>query len=175
MKNLGIIDKAINLMAFFAGGMLVLTMLGVASDVVFRYFLNRPIAWMGEITEYILLYITFLGAAWLLRREGHVKVDMVLNNLNPRTRSLLNVITSIVGALACLALVWWGGVTTLDHFQRGQLFYKILEVPKFAIYIIIPVGSFFLFFQFLRRARGYLVSGKESRAKESELSVKTYT
>ncbi len=107
--------------------------------------------WVLEGTEYALLYITFLVAAWLLKKEGHVKVDIVLNQLGPRARAILNFATSIILAVLCLLLVWYGAQSTLENFQKGLLSVRYYELPKFVFLIIIPVGSFFLLIQSLKR------------------------
>ena len=45
----------------------VAMMLVVCAEVLLRYGFNSPISWVVEISEYALLWITFLGAAWVLR------------------------------------------------------------------------------------------------------------
>jgi len=155
-KASAIFDRILDILVFLACVLLMSAVALVASDVVSRYFFHRPIIWSVEITEYSLLYITFLGTAWLLREEGHVKVDVVLNELNPKNQNLVNIITSILGAMVCLVIAWYGAEITLDHFQRGIPAIEILHTPYFIILGIIPVGSFLLFIQFLRRTHKYL-------------------
>ena len=164
-----IFDRTLDLLAVLAGTLLIFTMLAISYDVVFRYFLNRPLGWVVEISEYVLLYITFLGTAWLLRREGHVKIDIVFNRLSSRNQSLLNIVTSIIAAIACLALAWWGVDVTLDNFQRNLVIRETLDVPKFILIAVIPLGSFLLFAQFLRRAYGNLASWRLTRGKREGL------
>ena len=126
-------------------------MLSVCADVTLRYLFKRPLTWVLEGTEYALLYITFLVAAWLLKREGHVTVDIVPNRLEPKSRAILNFATSIVLVIVCCLLVWYGSQSTLENFQKGLLSVRYYELPKFAFLIIIPVGSFFLLIQSLKR------------------------
>ena len=161
-----VFDRTMGALAILAGIIIIFIMLSIASDVVGRTFLNRPIIWVIEISEICLVAITFLGAAWLLKREGHVKLDILVNHLNPRSQALLNAITSIVGAIICLAVVWYGAKVSWDHFQRGLVAYSLLGPPTFPRYTIIAVGSFLLSIQFLRRAYGYWVSRRVSPSRE---------
>ena len=165
-KIIAIFDRLIDVLVFLACVLLICATLLVGADVVLRYFLGRPIVWSVEITEYSLLYIAFLGAAWLLKKEGHVRVDVVLNQLNPRNQALLNTITSIFGAMVCLVIAWYSAETTWDHFVRGIPAMETLHTPYFIILGIIPIGSFLLFIQFLRRTYGYLIEmpKKEQRS-----------
>ena len=162
-----IFDYIVSLCGTLVVVLLIFMMLAVSTEVVMRYFLNRPPIWVIEVTEYALLYITFLGAAWLLKREGHVKMDLVLNRLNPRTQTLVNIVTSVFGAIICLVLTWYGVKVTWDHFQLGSFLSTILRPPSFLIVAIIPVGSFLLFIQFLRRTYQYLGMWRASRVQEA--------
>ena len=92
--------------------LIVFSWLAVCFHVFFRYFLRSPFSWTVEIVSYTLLWMTFLGAAWLLRSEGHVRLDVVVNQLSPRAQAIINFITSIVGAVTCLFLTYYGALTT---------------------------------------------------------------
>ena len=50
--------------------------------VVFRYGLGEGLIGIDQISATLLLYITFLGAAWVLRSEEHVTVDLLVNQLS---------------------------------------------------------------------------------------------
>jgi TRAP-type C4-dicarboxylate transport system permease small subunit len=102
-----------------------------------------------------LLFIAFLGTAWLLRREGHVKMDILVNRLQPRAQAFLGIFSSVIGAVVCLVLVWYGVQVTWDHWLRGTYKATTMEIPNAPILVIIPLGSFMFFIQCLRRAHGY--------------------
>lgn len=155
-----IFDHVINLGAYLACVFVTFTMLLVSAEVISRKFLNRPIPWSVQFSEYSLCYIAFLGAAWLLRKEGHIKVDIVVTRLSPRHQALLNLATSIVGAALCLLIAGWGVVTTWDLFQRGIYDPTLIKVPKGPLVIVIPIGCFLLFIQFLRKAHRHLMEWK---------------
>ena len=155
-KIFSIFDYLLDGMAFLAGTILVFIMLSVCVDVIMRYFFSNPLIWVTEITEALLLYITFLGTAWLLRKEGHVKVDIIYNLLSPRTQACFGVISSLIGIILSLSLIWYGFYVTWDYFQRGMYSPTAIEVPIAAVIIIIPIGSLMLLIQFLRRIWKYL-------------------
>lgn len=154
-------------MAWAAGVLLAFATIAVCTDVVFRYFFNRPVAWVLEISEYILLYMTFMAAAWVLRDDAHIKVDLLVNRLSPRGQSLMSIVTSVIGAFVMLILAWFGGRVTLDFYRRGVPTLEYLKTPEYLVLMIIPIGSFFLGVQFLRRAHKYLRSRRLKKAEES--------
>jgi C4-dicarboxylate transporter, DctQ subunit len=158
-----VFDFAIDKMARLADVILIFLMLSVCADVILRYFFNRPQAWVAEISEYLLLYITFLGAAWVLKNEGHVIVDVLVAQVSPKARAVLGVISSLIGAFVLLVVLWFGTMETLDLFKRGVHNPSVLEFPKAPLVAIIPFGSLFFMIQFLRRTFGFLRSLRESR------------
>jgi C4-dicarboxylate transporter DctQ subunit len=165
-KLMALFDHVVNGMIFLAGLILVFIMLSVCLEVILRYFLNRPQVWVTEVTEVLLLYITFLGTTWLLRQEGHVKVDILLNRLKPRMLALLGIFSSAIGILVSITLTVSGFQLTWDYVQRGIYTPTAMEIPVSIIIVIIPVGSLMLLVQFIRR--GWLhVAGLVIETKKS--------
>ena len=158
-----IFDRTIGLLAVFAGFLLIFATLSVTVEVIFRYFLNRSIMWVVEVSEYILLWVTFLAAAWVLRHEGHVRMDLLLNRLSSRAQSLLNTITSTIGVFVWLTVVWLGIRVTWRLYETGYFTPTIMEFPKFIITSVIVVGSLLLSIQFMRRAHSNLRDYRASR------------
>ena len=163
-------DRLISLLARLSILMIAVAWVSVLIEIVMRYFLNKPQAWVVEFTEFSLIFITFLAAAWVLKREGHVKMDLVINRLNPRNQALLNGITSVFGAALCLAVIWWTAGTAWDYTQRGIVHIEMLQLPKGPLLFVIPVGFFLLFIQFVRRSSGYLRKGRASGDVDQNLS-----
>ncbi len=163
-KVVNIFDRTLDLLALLAVVLIIFIMLSVDTEVVTRYFWGRPITGTIEVMGYCLLFITFLGAAWGLREEVHVRMDVVLNRLSTGAQSLLNIITSILSAIICLIIVWYGVVVTWESYQINYRAATELETPEYLVLFIIPIGSFLLFIQFLRRTYGYLQSWRVQRA-----------
>lgn len=161
-----VFDRILGSMALIAAVLLTFTMLSVTTDVVMRYVLDRPMLWVVEITEYILMWIPFLGAAWLLKHDGHVKVDILLSRLNPRIQALLSTVTSIVGVIICLILVWYGVKVTWNYLIEGRYVYSSLSIPTAYVMGIVPLGSFMLLIQFIRRSYKLIREARGLRVKE---------
>ena len=138
-----------NILAGVAMVVLSLTILSVCLEIIMRYFLNRPLYWVVELTEYGLLYVTFLGAAWLLRQGGHVQVDIMVNFLNARGRKRCAVFSSAMGLAVSLLLTVFGAIATYDHLIRGIYKPTVLEFPTGIVLAAIPLGSLFLSARFL--------------------------
>jgi TRAP-type C4-dicarboxylate transport system permease small subunit len=160
-----IFDRILDVFGLLAGMVLIAIMTAVSVKVVFRYLLMARLIGVDEIAEIALLYITFLGSAWLLKREGHVSIDLLFMRLEPKTQAKLTVITSLLGAVVSLVFVFYGAWATIDAWSRSIVTPTILELPKAAILAIIPLGSVLLVIQFLRRAWAWSTDKQDVQTK----------
>ena len=92
-----VFDAIVNVSAALAGGLLVALMLATTVKVFFRYVLGEGLNGVDQISGTLLLYIAFLGAAWVAREDEHVRVDLLVKGLSHRLQRWLGVVTSIIG------------------------------------------------------------------------------
>lgn len=163
-----IFNSIVNIGGALSGGLLVVVMLLTSIKVIFRYVLREGLLGVDQISGTLLLYITFLGAAWVLRREEHVTIDLLVTRLSPKVQRWMNVFNSILGALICLILTIYGTLEVINSWQRGILIPAEIEIPRVINLAVIPLGSFFLFLQFMRRAQLYIRGGKAERVHTSD-------
>ena len=157
MKRLNaVFTRLLDVLAVLAMVLIGLSTAVVFFSIVMRYLFNMPVWWVTESTAYALGFITLLGAAWLLKRGKHVRMDLVLEQLSHRVRGRVNVVTSILCALLCLIIAWRGLVVVWDYYQIDYIYGGALVIPVYLLEGVIPVGFFLLSIQFLRRANGYL-------------------
>jgi TRAP-type C4-dicarboxylate transport system permease small subunit len=140
----------------------------VVFEVIMRYFLNRPTRWVLEFSEYMLLYMAFLPGAWVLKREGHVRIDLLLNVFSPKVQTMINTVTSGIGVLLCGLFFWFSATLTWETFQSGEILFRAVHVPKWSVLVAIPIGLLLLTFQFGRRVglywRGFGTAQPEKEA-----------
>jgi len=165
---IGISARGVDYLAVAAGVLIILMMIAVVVDVVFRYLLVRPLVGVLEGTEFGLVAICFFGAAWVLKKDRHVKVDIIYNRLNLRNQTLVKTVTCAVGAIALFVIVWFGVVVAYQQFELGYTSNTPLRWPTFPRYIVIAIGSLFLFIQFSRDAYGHLERWLSLRKQRAE-------
>ena len=156
-------DRILGIFVALACIILALVMLSVCLEVFLRYFLNRPQVWVVELSEYALLYITFLGAAWVLKGDGHVTVDLFTALMGPKRRAVCSLASFIACFMVSIILAVYGIRVTWDHFSQGIYNPTILEMPKGAILLVIPLGGITLFIQSIRGVLKSLRSIKEGQ------------
>ncbi|MBO33689.1 MAG: hypothetical protein CMM74_12060 [Rhodospirillaceae bacterium] len=153
MKSLGrFFDFVENTFASLAIIILIFITGSVCLEVVMRYGFDNPLIWVVEVSENALLFIAFLGAAWVLRNKGHVQVDILINSIRKKHFHRLGILTSLIGVAVSAILAIWGAITTWDHWMRGIYKPTVLEIPSWILLIVIPIGSFLLGIRFIRQA-----------------------
>ncbi len=157
-----IFDWIIDLSAF-AGALIVLYVAGATGLNVLLRFLpwTDPPNWALPTTEFSLLYLTFLAAPVVLRREGHVRMTAITERLGASSRLWLYIIGSALSAVVCALLGWNTLDKTIEEYQSGAVLLSGIAVPRAGVTWIIPYGFALLTIQFLRmgvnalRARSY--------------------
>ena len=155
-KIIAVYDRIIDFFAFLAAFIVMGMVCVVFYEVFMRYVIHKPPAWAWEICEIMLCLITFLGAAWLLKKDGHVSVDIVCSRFNTKTARIFSILTSFVGMIICLLITLAGIWITIDHFSAGITIPGFLDIPKAPFLLFVPLGCFMLSIQFLRQVIQYL-------------------
>jgi C4-dicarboxylate transporter DctQ subunit len=144
-------DFIIEILAYLAGIIIFAISVIVTCTAVWRYAGFRPPAWTFQFTEYALLWFTFLGAAWLLREGGHIRIDTLISKLNPNRLRKVEIIDDILGFMVAATVFWFGTIHSIDLYQRGIKEVKGITVAKFPVFLVIPIGGLALSIQFARQ------------------------
>lgn len=147
-----VFDRLVDGMAALAGIILVFITAAVCYSIGMRYLFTRTTIWLTQITEYALLWIVFLATTWLLKEGGHITTDIIYAHLSTKAKRPLDFFMSIIGGLTCAVLICLGIIHLWDCLANGVTDVRAVIVPKWAVFIIIPIGSLFLTIQFFRIA-----------------------
>lgn len=166
-KLLRLLAACENLCAAAATLLFVAMTLVVCAEVLLRYGFNRPIAWVVELSEYSLLWITFLGAAWVLRHGGHVRVDILLQYLSPSALRSCGMLSCALGAFTSLVIFGFGVDATWTAYVRGAFKPTGTDVPTWMVLSVIPIGSLLLLLRFARLFAEYYAHKRDFGAEPS--------
>ena len=138
--------RVLEWLAAAAAVLLGASALAITLDVVGRNVGLGTLPWILEVSEYVLPLATFLAAPWLLYRNEHVRLDMLLNAW-PRLGHVCNVI----GVAVCVVLVIYGVRTILNSAQQGAMVFKSVVFPEWWLYVPVPLCFGLLTVEFVRR------------------------
>ena len=74
-------------------------------NVVLRYGFNSSINVTEEVSRYLFVWLTFLGAVLAFSDNQHVNVTILTSKLSPLKRKLLSVFTDIAMLFCCYLIV----------------------------------------------------------------------
>ena len=115
--------------------------------------LPRGLAWSNEISELLLYLMTLLAAPWLLREGRHIRVDILLRALPPKTAYACEWIADVLGLVCCAWLVAYGGSVALKSFAANAQSIKTLVMPEWWLLAPLPLCFLLLAIEFVFRMR----------------------
>ena len=139
--------------AYIAAVLVGAMALAVTLDVVGRNLGWSNTGWVVELTEYSLPVATLLVAPYLLYRNEHVRLDVVLVLLPKRISLFLERSADVLGMMICAIFVWYGTKLILDSARLGSMVVKTLAIPEWWQYALVPVSFTLLAIEFARRLR----------------------
>ena len=145
-----ILDRVSAGMAVMAGLLLLFMTFSISYSIFTRALSFQSPVWTVQFNEYSLLWMTFLGSAWVLRRRKHVAVDVMTSRLGPKGRRIAEAVHSLLGIGVCGVLCWTTSLMTLNLFQRGVTDVQAMDMPKYLVLMIIPAGFLVITAQFFR-------------------------
>ena len=141
MKIIHDIDKVINKILRF----IVIIMLSVMSVVVFAQVLFRivhlSIPWSEELSKYLLIWSTFLGAAICIRKGSLVGLEFLKNSMSEEKQKILQTILNLIVCAMLLFLI------NVGFWAVRRVWFQITPVLKLSMglmYAAIPIGSVFM-------------------------------
>jgi TRAP-type C4-dicarboxylate transport system permease small subunit len=123
----------------------------VFSNVVARYVFDAAITWAEEVSRFLFVWLTFVGASIGLHRGIHLGMDLVVARLTSRRRLVIEIVNHLI-VLGFFAVWGFGGVTlieaNLNYMSPATGFSMGL------VYLIGPLAALLMGYETLRRLVG---------------------
>lgn len=145
-------DRFLWVLAAIAAGIFGAIAIVISINVVLRN-LGLPIIYGAlDAIQYALMIATFLGAPWVLARNGHVQVDLLTSSLPPRAEDRLRRLTAVIGAITASVLGWYGVQAALASAGRGSMIRTSFIIPEWWMLSFVPASLALCTIVFLRQA-----------------------
>lgn len=134
-----------NLDAIITGATLTICVILVNANVLMRYFFNTPIHWAEEVVTSLFVWTVFIGSAYAYRKHSHLGVDILVNILPGKVKSVVKAVMSVVELLVLIMLTVISSqyVYHLIFSRSGKLkvvMTDLLRIPKWWTGIAVPIG-----------------------------------
>lgn len=139
------------MLAALSAGILGVIAVLIAINVALRN-LGLPVIYGAlDAIQYALMIATFLGAPWVLARNGHVKVDLITGALTPQAEAALGRVTHSIGAITAGVLGWYGVQAALASAARGSMIRTSFVIPEWWMLAFVPASLALCVIVFLRK------------------------
>lgn len=148
------------------GGMIVVVLVVLmCSEIVMRYFLNRPLIWVQEFVIFLFIMATSIGASIAVKTKSHIEIDTIIRLLPDSVVRILDVFGSVI-VLGCLVFLMVklpdamrvqnmsSTSSLLINFPRGYYYSFPILLSVFGMF----VSKVYYFFFDVKRMLGYQVS-----------------
>ena len=132
-----------------------------------RYIINYVPSWSEEIPRYLLVWITYLGAALAIKYKEHISLDVFFNLLPLMARQVGHLfLNGLIAIVAVIMVVY--GIGLVNHFGDDKM--ESIPLTNFWLYLVMPIsGTLMLLYlaqDTWKRIRGL---GKAEQASSSEM------
>ncbi|MFT9846327.1 TRAP transporter small permease [Aneurinibacillus sp. REN35] len=143
------IDMLSEWSGYLSGGAVLISTLIIVHEVVMRYFFAQPAIWQIEISMYLLLFTSFVGASYGLKHDAHVGIDLLVSKLAPRAQKKMRMFTSLLCIGLTILIGWRAGVLWLEAYENGWRAESLISTPLSIPYIALPLGMLLMTLQFI--------------------------
>lgn len=139
----------------------------ICVDVLLRYLFSYSSAAFFELEWHFFAAIFLLGAAYTLKHDRHVRVDVFYHNFSEKTKAWVNLLGTIFFLFPfTLVVAYTSWPFVVDAYQMGESSPDAGGLPyRFVIKSAIPLGFGLLLLQGIAEAlRSLQVIGKKTEA-----------
>jgi TRAP-type C4-dicarboxylate transport system permease small subunit len=110
----------------------------VFGNVVARYVFNFSLIWAEELSQYLMVWVTFLGAGLALRQGRHVAVELLQDALPAPLAKVVRALVALLVAAFLIGLVLLGVQFVSFAWQQET---PVLNISFGIPYLAVPVGA----------------------------------
>ncbi len=134
---------------WFVSWLAVLMVVVVFANVILRYVFGKGVLALQDMSWYVFGVMYWLGAAYALKNDRHVRVDIFYVNMKPKQQAWINFLGSI------FLLIPWCILGVLISISFVESSFRVLETTpdpgglpaRWILKAIIPLGFIFLLIQ----------------------------
>ena len=143
------IDRTNQLLGGIASLMILLSCVVSAVNALLRYGLDVSNNWPLELQWYLFAAAVMLGASYTLKRNEHVRVDLIYSHLSNRGRMLVDLFGLVFFLMPACILFTWLSWTSLFYPSWLVMEHSLNAggMARYPIKFVVPFGFFMLSLQ----------------------------
>ena len=150
--------KVDRLVSWIVMGLLICMILTTSAGVLWRYGFNSALSWTEELSRFLLVWVSFLGAAMATYRGSHIGIAVVFDRLPAVAQLWVSRIVDIM-VIAYMGCVLMGGIKILPFVHVRVA--ATLPFPMSVPYCVMPLSAALIIFYMLTHLLGTTGKPKE--------------
>jgi TRAP-type C4-dicarboxylate transport system permease small subunit len=110
----------------------------VFTQVIFRFFIQQPLSWSEEVARYVFVGIIWMGAAAVVRENGHPGMDLLTRSLPPGWQRGIQLLVNLMVAVTLVTVVLTGSRLVYGNMSQPS---PAMELPMGIPYAAIPLSA----------------------------------
>ncbi|MEA1647775.1 TRAP transporter small permease [Nitrospirillum sp. BR 11164] len=119
----------------------------MTEEAMVRYFLHQAADWQDETAIFLLVGATFLSAAYVQSRRGHVAIEAVGGLLPKGVERARRWVADLISFLFCGFFAWKSWVLCHEAWVEGYATFSSWAPPLWIPYLAMSVGMTLLTLQ----------------------------
>jgi TRAP-type C4-dicarboxylate transport system permease small subunit len=129
--------------------------------------LDNSLSWSEELARYCFIWLVYIGISYGVKKQRHIKVDVLLVLLKEKGRIVLTLIANVLFLIFGLFVIKHGYDIAAQLLAFGQQS-PALHIPMGLVYMATPVG---IGLTIIRLIQNMIVLVKSLLGKESSLAA----
>lgn len=151
------LSDAINMISERALFALMLLMIAVTTgQVIFRFFFNA-LTWSEELSCFLLVLASLLGAAIAFKRGSHIAVTFLILKLPAKIQKVMAIAVNLLGVIFFVIVAYYGAVLMKAEFTQTT---PAMQISMAWIYAIYPVLGAVIILHLLAAISGIVKGGR---------------
>jgi TRAP-type C4-dicarboxylate transport system permease small subunit len=121
--------------------LVLVIMTAIVVQIVYRFVLDDPIAWVLDITIFLLVFVFFLSVAPALQSGSHIEVDMFDALIADRYRKAVRLTGKMLTVIFAAIFLWTIAAFYYDIVEVDEVSFTMLIVQLKYLYWIGPLGA----------------------------------
>lgn len=117
-------------------------------QVVSRFVFRSPLTWSEEVARFIFIWQVWLGAAYCVQKDRHIRIDIFTFKLKPLAHKVFE-ICIIVFCLGFCGFLIYKGMEKVIMLQVSGQTSPALKIPMYMVYLSVPVSSVLMFIRYI--------------------------
>ena len=115
-------NRVSDVIGYISAVLMILMMINVFYDVIMRYFFRSGSIASQEMEWHLFSAMFLLGISYTLKEDGHVRVDLIYDNLSKKKQAVINIVGTIIFLIPFSLLIAFGSIDFVaEAFNIGEI------------------------------------------------------